>query len=176
MKKLRPGDIGLTTAPTLLARGIIWAQRLIDRFKDPVPYSHAFFVSHHEGFIYESAEFIGCNHLSKYVGKRVLIARPEMSRGQYDKGLEGIRPLIGKRYPAYRLALFLLGLADNLASGALVCSELVAKFLIFSGIGGFQDFRGVTPDDIEDASREKYEIIFEGVMTQTILDGLIRGE
>lgn len=168
--KLRFGDIGLTTSPSLIARGIIWAQRLIDRFRDPVPYSHAFIIMPNTSLVFESASQIGDDFLRKYIGKQVLLARPnpKITFDEAHRGFSAIEKLHGRNYPVYRLALFLLGWADNLAfSDSLVCSELVAKFLINSGRPEFDDFRGVMPDDLEDLIRARYEVVYEGVMTES---------
>lgn len=169
-RRIRSGDIGLTVNKSLIARGIIWAQRLIDKSKDPIPYSHAFIVSTDPSIVYEASSKINFSPLRKYLNKKVLIARPvpALSFTEAHRGRQAVYKLEGKNYPTYRLALFLLGWADNLVfSDSLVCSELVAKFLICSGRPEFEDFRGIMPDDIEDLIRSKYQVVYEDIMTES---------
>lgn len=172
--KLQPGDCLLVASNGIFGSAIRQAQGLIDRVKgetDPVPYNHAAIIIYGVRTL-ESLSTIRTGSVDDYQGQRAMVIRHRgMTESASQRGFSSTFHHIGKRYPFWRLGLFLLGLARPLHFlDWPVCSELVAQFIKGAGLQlGFNNecWAGVSPEMLEDAARDEngqFEIVWEGVV------------
>ncbi|NOR27591.1 MAG: hypothetical protein GQ540_03570 [Lutibacter sp.] len=170
--KLKPGDILLTLVHGWLGNAIIRTQNMIDCETDIVNFSHAAIVLDECGNIFESSLKIGANHISKYENVPVLIARhKDMEDWKFKKGIGEALDNEGMFYPLHRLFFILFGISA-IRTDWPVCSELVAQFLLKSGIDSdlirkgkkYSKWYGVSPDMIEDAvfRGENWNVVYNG--------------
>ena len=166
MIPLKPGDIFLTANPMSLGRAInavqtFWA---MDRKST---YGHAGIITSVPGTTFEALWTVKRQNIWKdYRNQKLLIARhKDMTHEDFMDGFEWIREQHeGDWYPVYRLVFHLFPPLAKLATGHVVCSELVAKFLW--SIKKFPYFNGVTPDKLHDHIRwgtkeGRWEIVYE---------------
>ena len=190
IKKVRPGDIGLTRNPQGLGVMINFAQSLEG---DKSEFGHALVFGKKvgkeyvaNGRIIESVSTISVNHISKYAGVKVCVFRHKcMTENSFYLGREELIDNIGQPYPFHRL--FVHGfdmanvalcrffsfkkwspkfrLAKTMPLDWPVCSELTAQFIIGArletGLPG-KGWRGVNPDHLDDV-RESRTDLYETV-------------
>jgi hypothetical protein len=151
------------------------------------PTSHYHIV---DGTVFESVKRISQNPIANYHGQDICVMRHVgMNVGKYFKGREEILDNIGQVYPAHRLVFHGLDMINAWFKRKVfrrkaplkfrymrlmpldwpVCSELAAQFIHTAGLkGGWEErkqgWRGVNPDDFDDARTETklWETILEG--------------
>ncbi len=120
---------------------------------------------------FESLTRICTDNLLKYVDRPFMLARHKgMTEQKYAEGMRNVIDENGAVYPFHRLFLVGLGLGRVSIRNWLVCSELVAKFLMYAQLRK-EDYCGVTPDNLSDEIHGSgdWEIIFEGTLTREVL-------
>ena len=162
--QVQQGDIFLTANPMWLGRAINSAQRFWSKDSHSI-YSHAGIMITGTGRTYEALWTVKSQNLfTAYKGKQALIARHiDMSPARFLYSLKYIRNCHDKDwYPFYRLFFHLLPPLAKMATGSVVCSELVALFLEKSGIMNWHN--GCNPDDLHDRIKNHrgWVTIFEG--------------
>lgn len=170
--ELQAGDVFCVDSAGPLSSVI----KAIERFNskdNAADYGHAGIIIDPHGGTFEALATLRYGDISRYAGRRVLIARPMRSTSQgyitLSKKQAQINQIIrdhrGQIYPAWRLLFHLVPpLAKYLSFGSyLVCSELVAKYLnlIDARTGPCS---GINPDDLADKwiDSSRFKIIFSG--------------
>jgi hypothetical protein len=161
---LAPGDLFAVKDRDTLGAAINFLQRFWDTALDDSEYCHNGIITRPTGETLEAVATVREQNLfDAYAGEEVLIVRhTAMTEGRFLTGMAKIAPNIGQWYPVHRLLLHLLRLAKYVHWRAVICSELVAKFLVGAGLR--RSWYGVTPDNLTDQWKESkhYDIIFEG--------------
>jgi len=177
MIELRPGDVFLTTNSRVLNAPILFFQKLWSK-DGKATYGHAGVVIDERGTTFESLWKVRSRNIyDACKGRPVFIARhvnmnPTTCKNIYNR-LE--KEYGGDHYPIYRLLFHIFPPASRIATNKVVCSELVAKFMLYSGIGmGY--YNGVNPDDLHDFFRvaKDWKIIFEGALPTKRRSKLLR--
>jgi hypothetical protein len=168
MIELRPGDIFCSSNPQGLGKAIRIVQ-IIWRPDSEGRYGHAGIVTDAAGTTFEALWTIRSRSLFRdLAGERVLIGRHDaMSQRLFQATWPQMTKYRGKKYPAYRLPLFMLPpLAKLHIFRPGVCSELTALFLYQAGLMSY--WSGVMPDGIADMIRRwrGWQTIFEGRMPE----------
>ena len=173
MTDLQPGDVFATLNPRLVGRMI----RAVTQWwsKDgQSEFGHAGIIVNANGTTIEALWHTQYNHLDKYIGKNIIIARPthtlagkEISPDMHEAALAQIvKDHLQQHYPWWRIPFHLIPpLARLWASGNhLVCSELVAKYLCLIGARG-NVYVGINPDDLADnwTYWRNFEVLYKGV-------------
>jgi len=168
--ELRPGDFFASKNPHGLGKLIIFAQKMKSQDMK-AEYSHVGFITDKQADTLECVGRIKQQNLFKeYAGEKVIIARWKyMDEAAYKRGYEAIKDQIGKKYPWWRLALHLVGLARFIYAFRIpVCSEFEDAFEWGCGIQTLSQGHswGVTPDfKVDEWRRAKdIDIIFEGIL------------
>lgn len=198
LKITKVGDIGLTENPNGIGKAIKWFQELEG---DEAIYTHAILFGEmtfyptnpHEALIFEANVKIAMQPLCQYLNRNICIIRhKDINENRYLKGIKEVYDNLGMRYPWYRIGLmgldtFVNAFLRKIKIKALcklskiihfdrpTCAELIAQFLIKSGVKTYftkgmnwsnvETWTNVHPDDIHDAALRNpdiYEIIFEG--------------
>ena len=170
--KLKAGDVFCSQNLSAFSRVIVAAEKFWAR-DGVAEYGHAGIITSVSGDTFEALGTIRADHMAKYSGSKVLIARPVKTladmpivRFSIDAALWKVREQHeGQRYPLWRLALHLVPpSARRIGSGDyVVCSELTAKYLRL-----LQTHRmvpaGLNPDDLADAFKSSrcFDIVYEG--------------
>lgn len=161
---LAPGDLFAVKSRDTLGAAINLLQKFWDTALDDSEYCHNGIITKPTGETLEAVATVReQNIFTAYAGKEVLIARHRsMTESRYLSGMAKVAPNVGQWYPVHRLFLHLLHLAKYVHWRAVVCSELVAKFLVGAGLR--RSWFGVTTDNLTDQWKESkfYDIVFEG--------------
>lgn len=162
--KLKAGDLFCSSLGQVLGFMI----NVVQRHKasdNEATFSHAGIVETSEGGIIEACWHVERSSLfEKYSDGDLLVARYiGMDEENFEEGMGKIKKHIGQFYPVHRLFLHLLGLAKYIHWDRIVCSELVAKFLV--GAGARQNWYGVMPDDLADEFRNFriYDVVYDSM-------------
>lgn len=171
--ELKTGDIFLSANSWIIGRAILAVEKFWST-DDSAQYGHGGLIISPQGDTFEALWRTKQNHLDFYLGRKVMIVRPELTMSQTEipsgakvTALEELMLMhAGDVYPVHRLILHLLPpLAKIFSSGRfVVCTELVAKYL--SRIGcRHNNWEGATPDMLADECRNyrNYRVIYEGV-------------
>lgn len=162
------GNMGVVSA------AIRGAQKILSR-DNRADYGHAGIVTSARGETLEALWTVRHGNLDAYAGQRVLVARPvgtvfrpsePVSLRIRDQALDLIeRQYLGRVYPLWRLPLHLVPwLAKYASTGRwLVCSELVAKYLVFIAARDTV-YAGIAPDTLADEWQcfHNFDVLFEG--------------
>lgn len=186
----------MTTEPLILQRGDVFvcegnmgvvsaairgAQKILSR-DNRADYGHAGIVTSATGTTLEALWTVRSGHLDHYAGQRILIARPARSlyRPQVDITLRTRdlaidqieRQYLGRVYPLWRLPLHLVPWAAKYASTGrwLVCSELVAKYLVLIAARDTV-YAGISPDTLADewVCFRNFDVLYEGDWRPSLL-------
>ena len=162
------GNMGVVSA------AIRTAQKVLSR-DNRADYGHAGIITSATGQTLEALWTVRAGHLDHYLGQRILIARPARSlyRPQVDISLRTRdlaidqieRQYLGRVYPLWRLPLHLVPwLAKYASTGRwLVCSELVAKYLVLIAARDTV-YAGISPDTLADewVCFKNFDVLYEG--------------
>lgn len=171
MITLRSGDIFCTANPMWLGRAINVVQKFwaLDNHSE---YSHAGIITGSAGKTFESLWTIRVSDLDQYIGKKILIGRnPNLSLKRMKNSIIGLYlKHNGQWYPFWRLAFHLFPPAAKWISSGRhpVCSELVCKMLVMSGMSSIGRWQGKTPDNVADMINkwDAFNVIYEGIWRQ----------
>lgn len=166
MLNLKPGDLCVVKTKSAIAGTINAAQRFLSR-DGKAEYNHALIILDKQGSTYESLLRIDHYLLSQYIGCPIWIVRhKDMTGKRFKTGFHDILKYDGKLYPAWRLPLHFLHLAQYIHWSYPVCSELVGLFLNKAGLFNSTGW-GWSPDNLADlwAESKYYETIFRGILT-----------
>jgi hypothetical protein len=177
---IQTGDMFATNSGIWMGKGINFFQSLWSA-DNRAKYHHAGLLQNEEGKTFEALWTI-CekNLFEEYKDKQVLIARclnvdDQLKQNQLDALKERY---LGTWYPFWRLGLHMFPpLARRLHFlDKPVCSELVAKYLWYIGVRHKQ-WAGTCPDMLVDEWRywRGIKIIFEGVLTEEIIQEYLKG-
>lgn len=167
---IKEGDVFCTNDPRPgLSTCINFLQKLWD-VDNRSSYSHAGIITDVGGNTFEALWTVKRQNIFiDYKDKDVLIGRVvDMDSSKFDTGMRKVLKYEGNIYPFYRLFLHMLPpLAKYVSTGRyLVCSELVGKFLKYSGAGKghLTYYKGLNPNSISDMIRkwDVWEVVFEG--------------
>lgn len=164
--QLQPGDVFASENPMALGSIINWVQRNTNR-DGKSKYTHVGFIINGKcNMTFEALwTYRSQKLMDGYRGKDIVIFRhKDMTPERFKKGWKSVKHLAGKRYPWWRLPMFLIpGLARISLLKMGVCSELWESFFFNTGLGDDKIF-GVDPDDVVDACRSdvNFTNIFEG--------------
>jgi hypothetical protein len=134
-------------------------------------FTHGLIICDKYGKTFEALKTIRHGHLGKYIGKRVVIARPEVDEAVMDEAIkEAENKWDGHVYPFWRLIFHLMGVARFSLLDIPVCSELNAWVSRRSGIPGkpwAKTHWGVNPDDISEEwmLNPRFKFIWRGKLT-----------
>ena len=162
------GNMGMVSA------AIRGAQKILSR-DNRADYGHAGIITSATGTTVEALWTVRHGHLDHYLGQRILIARPTgtvfrprepVSLRTRDQALDLVEAqYLGRIYPLWRLPLHLVPwLAKYAATGRwLVCSELVAKYLVLIAARDTV-YAGIAPDTLADewVCFRNFEVLYEG--------------
>lgn len=186
----------MTTEPLILQRGDVFvcqgnmgvvsaairtAQKVLSR-DNRADYGHAGIVTSATGATLEALWTVRAGRLDDYAGQRVLIARParslyrpqaDISLRTRDLAIDQIeRQYLGRVYPLWRLPLHLVPWAAKYASTGrwLVCSELVAKYLVLIAARDTV-YAGISPDTLADewVCFRNFDVLYEGDWQTSLL-------
>jgi len=162
--ELKPGDIFLTRNPMWLGRLINFVQKFWSQ-DDNSKYSHAGIIMSKYGDTFESLWTIKASNLKEYKNKEIIILRfKNMSARRFRNGMNAVFEHKGQLYPFHKLTLMLIPpLGKKINFGSVVCSELTAKFIKFSGWDIY--WKGMSPDGLDDFTKNHRDcdIVFKGV-------------
>lgn len=182
--RLHPGDFFSTANPMALGRAINAVQSIIS-YDGKSFYSHSGIITNAKGDTFEALWKLERGNLSRYEGKRIVIARWEgMTQPIFDAVFQKLyEEHNGQWYPGWRLFLQPIPPLARLLSYKgkyVVCSELTAKFLYYCHAFLYPDhdceneycwprnkwFTGMTPDVLCDEWHrwQGYKILFEGIL------------
>jgi len=167
MLNLKPGDLCVVKTKSAIAGMVNAAQRFLSR-DGKAEYNHALIIVDGAGQTYESLLRIDHYHLAQYVGCPVWIVRHvEMTGDRFLAGYRNILKYDRKIYPAWRLPMHFLRIAQYIHWSYPVCSELVGLLLNKAGLFSSTGW-GWSPDDLADlwAESKYYETIFKGTLTE----------
>jgi hypothetical protein len=164
--QIRKGDIFFTQGTGFVSSSILkitawWSA------DSAATYSHTGIFLDSEGKTVEAlpSGIKSQDFFKAYKGKKVFIVRPIQDPDLVDAALKKVMAdHFGEIYPTWRLPLFIFPpLARICASGILVCSEFVGKFLWLAKLR-HDHFKGTAPDTLVDEVRDSrhFDIIFEG--------------
>jgi hypothetical protein len=129
-------------------------------------YNHTGSITDILGGTFEARSRIGRYDLSAWYGRDMLVVRPIVPYAVSNTALKQVVAMHdGQRYPWWRLPLHLIPwLARRISYKGryLVCSELTAKHLYYTG--KVDDYVGVNPDDLADhvTKNPGFHIVYEG--------------
>ncbi len=163
---LKRGDIFLTENPGLLGKAINLGQAITSK-DGKATYSHAGIIVDSAGGSFEALWWVESRNLFKrYDGKRILVARHDYMRdATFDVALQHVlQSYGGDFYPVYRILFHLSPIFSKIATGKVVCSELVAAFL--NRVELFPYVHGCTPDNLHDhiCWAMNWKIIYRGLV------------
>jgi hypothetical protein len=165
MIDLRPGDMFVVRTKSWIANGIIAVEHIYSQDHE-AEFNHAGIILDEKGNTFESLGNIDHYNLDLYKGCPIFIARhTDMTTETFNLGMASIIKYDGKKYPWWRLGLFLAGWAEHLYRiDRPVCSELVALFLKPSGLRPDHSW-GVSPDNLADewAVGDKFVNLYDEV-------------
>jgi hypothetical protein len=160
---LKPGDVFLVQSPGWVSRWIMAIQRFWSA-DNAAKYTHSGIITTSNG---NTIEMVGKGVvnalLSDHGGKPILIARHDtMDLPTFAAAIPNTHRRLGESYPVYRMLFHLFPPLAKCGVSRVVCSELVAEFLYFSGIIDY--WPGVNPDELEEMFRnwKGFEIVYEG--------------
>lgn len=162
--KLQRGDCFCVRTDGWVSAPIRW----VEKWKSldcEATYNHAGIIVSDTGETFESLSKIDHYSLHDYAGKKILIFRHiQMTDKLFGKGYQQILKYDGKIYPAWRMPLFILGIAKWFRLTFPVCSELTMLFEVSCGLR--KKWAGYSPDNISDEVHisKHYEIKFEGIL------------
>lgn len=169
--RLLPGDVFCSANPMWLGSAINAIQRFWD-VDNRSTYGHAGLIIDPAGTTLEALWTVKQQNVwtayDDASKSGLLIGRCQnMTAERFIKGMAVIRPFEGRRYPFHRLLLHLLPpLSKYISTGRyLVCSELVALFLVGSGQLDF--YKGVNPDYVAGMIYrwDDWDVIYEKEVT-----------
>ena len=157
------GDVFLTANSRALNGIINFFQKLWSK-DGKSKYAHAGIIVDPDGTTFESLWKVQQRNLNKACkGKKVLVARHENMKDLFLPAYQKIYDQYNKdHYPIYRLLFHMVPPLAKLSTNKVVCSELVAKFLMHCDLMDY--YNGCNPDDLHDYLRvaKGWNIIFEG--------------
>lgn len=172
---LQAGDVFCVEGSMSVVSSFI---RLAEQFwstDNKADYGHAGIILNDQGKTFEVLWTAKKSDLSKYLGQKIIIARPTVLYGTeiaissrvVEMTLANIiQATQGLPYPVHRLFLHLVPpLAKYVSLGKLkVCSELVAEYLKQVGARPFIA-SGINPDTLADMFIEwkNFDVLYEGV-------------
>lgn len=169
---LLPGDVFVVRGRGSVAAAIRAVEWCLSDDNEAI-HGHAGIITSSAGDTIEALWTVRRATLARYSGQTILIARPAQTIfsgapiSPTAKGLAiaAIGEHLGRVYPLWRLPLHLVPpLAKFLGFGRwLVCSELVAKYLVYIA-ARCEPFTGVNPDTLADEWRrwKNFDIIYAG--------------
>ena len=159
----QPGDIFLTSNSQILDTLIIFFQKLWAK-DGKAKYSHAGIITDRLGNTFESLWKVRSRNINKACkGEKLLVARHKNMGILFENAFLKIHDEYNNdRYPIYRLVFHMIPPLARLSTNKVVCSELVAKFLMYCGL--IEYYNGVNPDDLHDYFKiaKGWNIVFEG--------------
>jgi hypothetical protein len=171
---LQPGDIFVAEGSMGLVSAAIRAAERFWSADNEAHHGHAGIVTDISGQTLEALWTVRQGHLSRYSGQLVLIARPtatifsgaSINPVVVKMALDAIAAEhLGRIYPVWRLPLHLVPpLAKYCHLGRwLVCSELVAKYLVYIA-ARCEPYTGVNPDTLADewVRWKNFDVLYQG--------------
>jgi len=152
MISVEPGDIFLTNRGGFVSNCIIKVTKFWSLDAD-AKYSHAGIVVGYGGETFESRWIMGRYNLSEFSDVPIVIARHQlMDADKFERGMEQVIRYEGTHYPVWRIPFHIIPpLARKWSTGNyLVCSETVSKFLWGCDLLGEEQYKGWTPDNLDD--------------------------
>ena len=162
---LLPGDIFLTNQGGFMSKAIVKVNQFWS-LDGEAKYSHSGIIIGYGGETFESRWKIGRYNMSDFDGIPTLVARNRlMTADRFERGAEQVMCYEGGTYPWWRIPLHLIPpIARHNSTGRyLVCSEIVSKFLFYADLLGGDQYKGWTPDNLNDmvVHWKAWEIISE---------------
>lgn len=168
--ELKPGDVFASQNPQGLGKAILMAERSKSA-DEKAEYGHTGIILDASGRTLEAVWSIRMQNLFvNYAGTKVIIARwKSMDSAAFERGWNGVKNQVGRRYPYHRLLFHLLGVARWIRfENTPVCSELTSMFLIKTGAITLEGDKpwGCTPDNLVDEWRisKFFDVIYEGIL------------
>lgn len=169
MIELKSGDVFATNLSGPLGKLIKVGERVYSEDSE-ASYSHAGIILDWDGTTFEALWTVKRQNIwSAYQGTPIIIARyTDMDLPSFNRGFNCVKQQEGQIYPVGRLLLHILNLAKLHLPNRMVCSELVACFLIMAGaktLGGKNPY-GISPDELVDEWRisKYFDIVYEGTI------------
>lgn len=163
---LRPGDIILFAGRSFRAKLVNFFQSLYAK-RGVSSYNHAAVVASGDGDILHATRW-RIKHTSlkrRYRNSQVMVVRWRgMTPERFHSGLTEVKAMLGRPFAFWRQLLHAIRLGGLFYSKYVVCSELVAKFLIAAGAWP-RHWAGVNVNDLYEEFMEnstQYQVVFQG--------------